>query len=544
MLIPFLSKKTHLWLLSLLSGVLLALSWPVNGFAPLIFLALVPLFFISDFIKTQTNLFSRGAAVLYSFPAFFIFNIATTYWVYYSTAVGSLLAFFLNSLFMALVFGLSQMVIQTSRKPMPLVFTFGSFWLAFEYLHMNWDLSWSWLNLGNVFSENPSWVQWYEYTGVLGGSLWIIIVNAALYKLLKQLLMKQNPVIKSINLLFWLAVPLVFSYVIQSKVVNSSTQSIKVLCLQPNVEPYTEAYVLSSERLMHNMLDLVRTYGDSTVELIVTPESSIERGMLESNLWLHEAMDSLRVFLIKNPNYSVIMGASTRRILDPEEKVLPHARPINNGRNEFYYNYNTALHIAPNLEVNTYHKARLVPGVERMPFNTLMKPFEKYAIDLGGTTGSLGTDPQAKAFEVKAGIFAAPIICYESIYGEYVTQFLRGRKGIIAIITNDAWWYDSPGHRQHFSYARLRAIENRRYLVRSANTGISGIIDAKGEVVERTEFYTRTAVKAEVPILDKVTFYSQAGDYLGRIAVFVASLFLIITISMRLRKVKEAKEIR
>jgi len=183
-----------------------------------------------------------------------------------------------------------------------------------------------------------------------------------------------------------------------------------------------------------------------------------------------------------------------------------------------------------------YHKAKLVPGVERLPFAAYLKPIQKFAIDLGGTTGSLGTSDEPMTFDFGNNRRVAPIICYESIYGELVGKFSSYGSGFITVITNDAWWYSSPGYRQHFSYARLRAIENNQYVVRAANTGTTGVIDNKGNVLIATEFYTRTAVNTKIPLNNTPTYYAINGNYLARFSLFMVGLMFVIAFSKRLRK--------
>jgi apolipoprotein N-acyltransferase len=100
---------------------------------------------------------------------------------------------------------------------------------------------------------------------------------------------------------------------------------------------------------------------------------------------------------------------------------------------------------------------------------------------------------------------------------------------LIAIITNDGWWKNSAGYKQHFSYASLRAIEQRKTIVRSANTGISGVIDAKGKILQKTKWDEEICITANVNLNSQTTFYSQFGNYVGRISIFISILFLTIS---------------
>jgi apolipoprotein N-acyltransferase len=110
--------------------------------------------------------------------------------------------------------------------------------------------------------------------------------------------------------------------------------------------------------------------------------------------------------------------------------------------------------------IQIYHKSKLVPGVEKMPWPAVFKYIEKFAIDLGGISGSLGMQEERVAFFTQDKKFAAgPIVCYESVYGEYVGEYVKKGANFLAIITNDGWWGDTPGYRQHLQYGALRAIE-------------------------------------------------------------------------------------
>ena len=167
-----------------------------------------------------------------------------------------------------------------------------------------------------------------------------------------------------------------------------------------------------------------------------------------------------------------------------------------------------------------------------MPSWKILKPLENFAIDLGGTIGTLATDKEKKVFNTKDSLKVAVLICYESVYGEFITKFVRNGANLIFLITNDGWWGNTPGHRQHFSFSPLRAIETRRSFARSANTGISCFINQKGDVFQKTEYWVQAVIKQNINANSKLTFYVKYGDYLGRISAFITALFILITISM------------
>ena len=132
-------------------------------------------------------------------------------------------------------------------------------------------------------------------------------------------------------------------------------------------------------------------------------------------------------------------------------------------------------------------------------------------------------------------------ICYESVYGELVGNFVKNGANLLCVITNDSWWDDSPGHRQHFEMSRLRAIETRRYVLRAANGGFSGVIDPLGRVLTKTKYNERTAIQTIVSAQSGETFYVKHGDYLARIAVVLTVLGLLFTLWEALIKGRKPK---
>ena len=536
-------NKKHLILLSLLSGILLSAAWPSNGFSLLAFIALVPLLLVEYSISNNPKQFARGTIVLYSYITFLSFNLLTTWWVITSTIVGGLLAFILNSLFMALTFGLFHIMKNRVFKNKYGYFSLIFFWIGYEYLHMHWDLSWSWLVFGNVFAASYKWVQWYEYTGVFGGSFWIIMVNILIFFSLQRMIEQ-----KSVNLnnskSFILAIaliisPIIFSYSIYSRYENSNDKKINIVIVQPNTDPYNEQFVLSKDSLILRFTTLAKTKLDQEIQLLIGPESVIRGSMWEDDFQRYQVIDSLKHLLIEYPNLSILVGASTKEEAQEGDELKTGARAFSDAPDHHYYSYNTALMLKHRQAIQSYHKSMLVPGAEITPFPFILKPLEK-VFDFGGEMGTLGISDTQKVLSAKdKSIKVAPIICYESIYGEFVGNYVRNGANLLAIITNDGWWGNSPGHRQHFDYARLRAIEYRRDVVRSANTGISAFFNDRGDDFQTTKYWEPAVLKGKAQLHTKMTYYAEHGDYLAKTSLFIISLLLLIFISVRLRKIKK-----
>ena len=167
-------------ILSILSGLLLGFSWPTKGQSILIFFSLVPLLLSIKRINDSNKKFKNVKTFFVSYISFFLWNLITTWWIYNSTEFGALFAILVNSSFYSFI----MVIFRVSLNLIPRLSSqilLASMWISFEKFHLNWDFSWPWLNLGNVFSESIYFIQWYEYTGVFGGTLWIIVVNLFIF---------------------------------------------------------------------------------------------------------------------------------------------------------------------------------------------------------------------------------------------------------------------------------------------------------------------------------------------------------------------------
>jgi apolipoprotein N-acyltransferase len=250
----------------------------------------------------------------------------------------------------------------------------------------------------------------------------------------------------------------------------------------------------------------------------------------ENNIEQSVSVRLIRKFLEDYPDLEMVFGLSSDRVQDKKEDIGAASRYIKS-LNIHYQSYNAALIIAKDREAIFYHKSELVPAVEFMPFGGMLKPLTDLALDYGGTTGTLGTQEDQLPFYFSDDSLAvSPAICYESIYGHSTGEFVRNGATILGIITNDGWWGESPGYKQHLSYARLRAIETRRWVARAANTGISAFINPKGEIIQRSEWWVPAALKQKVMAIKRLTFYVVYGDYIGRLAAYLAVMMLIYTI--------------
>lgn len=524
---------THKILLAVGTALLCWMAWPAGGFAPILFVALFPLLLLEDTVYHQKLGKIKSKLFPYSYLAFFLFNLLNTWWIWYASPFGMFGAVAANALLMTITF---QFFHVTRLK-------FGNgigytslpiYWLAFEYFHLDWDLSWTWLNFGNGFASFINLVQWYEYTGVLGGTLWVILANIFLFHLVQDDAKNQRKIAGTLALIITL--PIGVSYLVLNNYEEASNP-IEVVIVQPNIDPYNEKFSGNSDEQLSKILQLAKKQLTQKTELLVLPETALPDGIWNEELEIHPQIERLREFVRHYPNLKILIGLSYYRFFYPNEKLTKTARIFRGGPGH-YDAYNAAMQVSLGKSIPLHFKSKLVPGVEKMPFPAVFGYLDDFAIDLGGTTGSLGYQDSPTVFKSEH-IMAAPVICYESVYGAYVGEYVRKGANVICIMTNDGWWSDTPGYRQHCQYARLRAVEHRRSIARSANTGISCFINQKGELFQPTQWWVPASIKQDIHLNSKLTFYSTYGDVLGRCSFIGAAFFLAITFLGRFLKRKK-----
>ncbi len=544
-------------LCALLTGALLALAWPaVGGLTPFIFIAWVPLLWAEERYARSAKGERPRNFMPYVMLALLVWNLATTWWLFYVSEFIETRLFTLigpnvgNVLVMSVPWLLFRIVRRSLGGPWAR-WALLVFWLAFERFHMHWDLSWPWLTLGNVFAGDIAWVQWYEITGHLGGTIWIWVANLAVL----GIALKGDPASRKLitrpALLAAgvIVVPLLFS-VIRYFTFTEKGDPIEVVVVQPNIDPYKEKFgAVDPLAQLDAMLAQAAPLMDSSTALVVLPETALQEAPTLSNdngrlvfhgLWENDMRNSqslarIRAFLGKHPSASLIAGMSSARLY-PVGAEYPLSARILEGMDRAFDAYNAALMVRGDGSFEMYNKSKLVPGVELMPFEDVLGPLSNLAIDLGGTTGSLGTQEERSViWNTDKHVGVAPTICYESIYGDHVAAHVRNGANLIVIMTNDGWWSDTPGYKQHLLYGKLRAVETRRDVARSANTGISCFIDQRGDIHQRTGWWVKATIKRTLHTRTDLTFYAKHGDYIGKGAYAASVLVLLLAAGMAVR---------
>ena len=367
-----------------------------------------------------------------------------------------------------------------------------------------------------------------------------MILNVLLFKTIDEYFNKKNKLIFIKKILFSIICILIpiFSSILIFLNIDDSKKSINVIIIQPNIDPYKEKYSFTNLDFLNKLEELTINKINLNTHYIITPETFFAEGS-GIELKNYEKSDlhfSLQKFLQSYPNTQIISGIQLYNLYFSDSIPSSSANKIKKGLWVDYYN--SAVSEQLNEKYKIYHKSKLVVGVENLPYKNILKPLiGNYLIDLGGTIASRVTQKNRTNFiHDKIKTKAAPIICYEAVYGEFVTDYVKSGANFLSIISNDAWWGNTEGHRQLLSLSKLRAIENRRDIVRSVNTGISAIINLKGEVISKLDYGVKGSIEGKISSQENLTFYSKYGDIIFRWSFLIIIILSLISISNLLKK--------
>ena len=509
--------------LTLAFTVLMSLPWLVPHTGWLALAGLLPLL-ILERLATQNKVKHFW---WWHYGTFVLWNTVTTWWVGEATVGGAIFAILANSLQMSVVFGSFRWVKRRTAGVLPYLYLAAA-WIAWERFYLtSAQISWPWLVLGNAFADTTGLVQWYSVLGTLGGSLWVWVSNLSLFGIMVALsdgrMARWNG--KARVAAFAGTVIALFGPMVWSACIPFEEQGpeLKVVIGQPNLDPYEKFESLTqaqqNQRFIQQ-LEKAEWPADNTPVLVLAPETFTSH-VFTNDIPLDETFLTFQKFLRKHPSARIVYGASTydRTVSHTAPDLRSYDMGIRpDGRHLWYTAHNSAILTDSSGQHPVYHKSKLVVGVELTPYPRFFMPLEKL---LGGNL--MGKDVQQKEVSCLDDIGTA--ICYESVYGEYCTGYVRKGAQLLTVITNDAWWGNTPGYRQHFSYSRLRAIETRRWVARCGNTGISAIIDPRGRVMARTPWWEEAVLEGSVQLLTARSPFVRYGDMTGRLCVF---LFLLL----------------
>jgi len=495
------------WLkLSLFSGVLLTIGFPpspifvgmIVGFIPLM---MVEKEMIGHFKKAKTGLLFK-----YLFFGFWLWNLLTTFWVANTAYFAGMVANVANALLMTLPW-LVYHRLTHNKSGIWKYFLLAGCWILFEYVHSFWDISWPWLTLGNSMATAYPLIQWYEYTGYFGGSLWIWILNIVIFTAIfaipsdKRKWVGISAAVLIIPCL--ISILMYFGY-------KEKGEAVDVTIIQPNYEPHYKKFDIPEEVQIEKIMALSQSNIDDKTDLIIYPETVFDPVNLDDPYGTNPAIQKLHSLFGQAPNAHILAGIGGYHTF----RERPDRSTVRASGEMYYELYNAALMLEKDSsKIQEYHKSKFVPGAELFPFKHVLPFLKPLVKKLGGTYE--GFAPQDAPSNFTFGNKSiAPIICYESIYGGWVSGYVDKGAGLLAIVTNDGWWDNTPGHLQHLAIGRLRAIENRKDIVRSANTGTSCFINQRGDTRMETDYEVDAVIRDKVYYNESKTLYSRWGDYI------------------------------
>lgn len=526
-----------LWLLTAAFSVIMSLPWLVPGTGILALVGWVPLLW-AEKIADRSGIRRFWP---WHYTAFLLWNAFTTFWIWNATAGGAVFAIAANALQMSLIFGLYRLSKKRLGGVLPYLLLAAA-WIAWERWYLSSaQISWPWLVLGNAFAKDISLIQWYEYTGTLGGSLWIWASNLGLFGLLSVLSDgrwkgwngKARAAAVTAMVLLW-TVPIGWSeYRFASY--HEASDPLKVVIAQPNIDPYRKFGGWSQERqnafLEGQVREALGHRQDSSALLVLAPET-FTWDVVVNEIDSSATFRRFRRMMADYPGANLIFGAASHEYIFQAEK--PSHTALSVGKGVWQESHNSAVVVDGSGRRDIFHKSKLVVGVEMIPYPAFFAKVDAWLGKMMNTGGVMGRDigqPEIACLDIAAPgriIPAGCAICYESVYGEYCTGYVRKGAQLLTVITNDAWWGDTPGYRQHLTYSSLRAIETRRSIARCANTGISALIDQRGRILSQTPWWEPALLQGEVNLNTEQTFFVRYGDIPGRISVLVFGLLLLL----------------
>lgn len=514
--------------LPLLSGILLGISFPSYPFVRLELLAWIAFVPLLLSLRPEEPF---GKAFRKVWLSMLAFSSISLWWVSLATMTGGLLTILAESFFLSVPF-LAFLFLKRRKGFRFALFSLPFFWTAWEWAYMQQDLSLGWLTLGNSQAHLNFMIQYADLTGVWGITFWILWFNVLAVLLWQE--REQGSMSPKLlwGVLLMIALPLFYAGLAfrENMPSESSEGSVKVSLVQPNIDPKEKWKRYSGADIMevYYLLTGRAVYLDNP-ELVIWPETAIPFYILDSRYSGY--LQSLRLSL-KDWNVPLLSGFSDIVYFHPESaEAKSGGVKYDSTSSRFFETYNASMLLTPDSrKPQVYHKIRLVPFAERVPYVEYLPWLDRFTFSLAGISSwGKGSDFPVMEFNSRANgvVKTSNIICYESIFPSLVTGFVRKGAQFLTLVTNDGWYSTSYGPYQHAAIAKLRCIENRRAMARCANTGITAFIDPMGRVYAEIPWWEAKTLTADVPLSSRLTFYTRYPDLLPEAAAGVCVVLLL-----------------
>lgn len=528
-------------LLCLISGVLLGVSFPPFKTWFFVYFGLAILLYITLNASRFRKAFARTYVVM------LIFNEITLYWIsgWHSDdtflKIGGVATVFVHSLFMLIPLLITYGVSRIKKELALALFPF--IWVGYEFFDNEWQFAFPWLELGNTETYNLNRIQYIEFTGIHGTTFLICAATVLLYLLISNIYKKKwklsSPA--SIALYFSILAILLFpNFYSASRLSNpdnlkyfnlsDSSKVVNTAIVQTNVDAFKKWDLKAQDKVVDTYVEWLHNGLKFSPDMLVLHETATPFYFLEDvNL-----LKSKRFFdLVDSSKTFLTMGIPHKYYYPDTIPAPPDHRTSEPSKRKFDV-FNSAILIEPgkfHKDLTIHKKVKLVPFSERMPYQEKV-PFAKKWFTWGvGISGwQLGNDTNVfvlKDKEKNIDTKFATLICYESVFSDFVTQFTKRGAEYFIIVTNDGWWGNTSGPYQHNQYAVLRAIENRKWIVRCAQTGVSCFIDPLGSMYDEIPYWSTGVVHRNIVGNTERTFFSENGDIIGRVGYYIAALSLL-----------------
>jgi apolipoprotein N-acyltransferase len=521
-------------LLGLLSGVMIGISYPPIPLPYLVFVAFVPYFFV---IQKRDGLADINR---FTYFTMFIYNLITLYWVGgwlpnsdpFLMIAGTTL-FFFNPLVFLIPSTLYYLTKKYVNKNLAL-YLFPLFWITFEFTYSLTDFNFPWLTLGNSLSYFTNYIQIADIVGVYGLSVLILFANIFVYQFKRDLsLRKTNKRALAIFTLI-IIIPIIYG---NYRIISFSSQdgSVKVGLIQPNIDPNEKWSDGNLNQKINSYFELSQKAIEEGAKIIIWPETALPVYLLAGTY--PNEVNRIHKFVDSN-NVSILTGMPDATYYYNTKKAPEDAKPIRDGK-VMYTSYNSILLFNPSSkDVQKYGKMKLVPFGEKVPLVESL-PFLGEWIKWNVGIGSWNTGHDTTVFKTlvdEKEINIGGIICIESIYPIFTSQFVERGAEFISVVTNDSWYGDTSGPYQHKEISVIRAVENKRSVVRAANGGISCLIDPLGRTISETSMYTKDYLVVDVPLNSELTFYTESPWLIPMSASVISILIVLLSIFSKVKQ--------
>jgi apolipoprotein N-acyltransferase len=530
-------NKYSLVALSVTGGILTGMAWSGWCSGLILLVSLTPFFLIEDHLFKNRSRYSSNAFFIYLLPGMMIFPLLSLGWIRMASIVAAICVITGMTFLMSFTAWLAHIVRLRTGDILSLIAII-SFWLAYEYLSLNCDLITPWINLGNGLAKDILFIQWYEVTGTAGGTLWILSSNLLLSVFIIR---SPNSFRMSRHWLFiWILIivmPSVLSVSRYLTIKSDSLKSSEIVIVQPNFDPYKEKFRIPFEEQLKKVITMAETAISDRTEWLITPETTVDDPVDEKDLTGNKYIGMIRELIKKHPGLTVVTGMTTF-ITYPALSEAPTSSAREMGNDHTWYDhFNSALQIDTGNIIGIYHKSKLVPGIEKQFVSGAGRLITDILPYLGGSQWGYGSQKDRTCFgHAGTGLKIAPVICYESVFGKYLTGYVKNGATAFFIITNDGWWKNTNGYKQHLAFASIRAIETRRPVARAANTGISCLIDIKGRIFNKSKWWKEEIITGNILPENRITPYLQYGDFImisGSISGILVLLIAFAVIPVR-----------